>query len=249
MLTLLRSQLQQTNSSAAPCYRNLHFCISKSNCFPLMRKKKCCYSKDICPNIHMIFQQPFIMKSWLLQQQQLWSYSLAGSDYAPLVCHPPCNSPNVTPGSSRGLCTSRFGRAGNDHPWQWDSCHIYKWTKTRANTQCHCDWWAVQKCKCNCWQFRKCKCIVKLKKACIFISFYLDVELQQDVYQIGVGIIEHIKVTQYTQKLLLKFCPLKVVPAKGVLDSKSSSWYMLPGYYMQHYLQTNIHNKKERGKK
>ena len=32
-------------------------------------KKKCCYSKDICPNIHMIFQQPFIMKSWLLQQQ------------------------------------------------------------------------------------------------------------------------------------------------------------------------------------
>ena len=69
---------------------------------------------------------------------------------------------------------------------------------------------AVQKCKCNCWQFRKCKCIVKLKKACIFIDFHLDVELQQDVYQIGVGIIEHIKVTQYTQKLLLKFCPLKV---------------------------------------
>ena len=59
-------------------------------------------------------------------------------------------------------------------------------------------------------QFRKCKCIVKLKKACIFIGFHLDVELQQDVYQIGVGIIEHIKVTQYTQKLLLKFCPLKV---------------------------------------
>ena len=43
----------------------------------------------------MIFQQPFIMKSWLLQQQQLWSYSLADSDYAPLVCHPPCNSPNA----------------------------------------------------------------------------------------------------------------------------------------------------------
>ena len=61
-------------------------------------------------------------------------------------------------------------------------------------------------------QFRKCnyKCIVKLKKACIFIDFHLDVELQQHVYQIGVGIIEHIKVTQYTQKLLLKFCPLKV---------------------------------------
>jgi hypothetical protein len=36
----------------------------------------------------MIFQQPFIMKSWLLQQQQLWSYSLACSDYASLVCHP-----------------------------------------------------------------------------------------------------------------------------------------------------------------
>ena len=36
----------------------------------------------------MIFQQPCIMKSWLLQQQQLWSFSLAGSDYAPLVCHP-----------------------------------------------------------------------------------------------------------------------------------------------------------------
>ena len=64
--------------------------------------------------------------------------------------------------------------------------------------------------KCNCWQFRKCKCIVKLKKACIFIDFHLDVELQQDVYQIGVGIIEHIKVTQYTLKLLLKFCPVKV---------------------------------------
>ena len=59
-------------------------------------------------------------------------------------------------------------------------------------------------------QFRKCKCIVKLKKACIFIDFHLDVELQQDVYQIGVGIIEHRKVTQYTLKLLLKFCPLKV---------------------------------------
>ena len=58
----------------------------------------------------MIFQQPFIMKSWLLQQQQLWSFSLAGSDYAPLVCHPPCNLPNATPGSTRGLCTSRFGR-------------------------------------------------------------------------------------------------------------------------------------------
>ena len=42
-------------------------------------------------------------------------------------------------------------------------------------------------------QFRKCKCIVKLKKACIFIDFHLDVELQQDVYQISVGIIEHIK--------------------------------------------------------
>ena len=51
---------------------------------------------------------------------------------------------------------------------------------------------------------------MRLKKACIFIGFHLDVELQQDVYQIGVGIIEHIKVTQYTQKLLLKFCPLKV---------------------------------------
>ena len=110
MLTLLKRQLQQTNSSAAPCYRNLHFCISKSNCFPLMRQRKCCYSKDICPNIHMIFQQPFIMKSWLLQQQQLWSFSLAGSDYVPLVCHPPCNSPKATPCSTRGLCTSRFGR-------------------------------------------------------------------------------------------------------------------------------------------
>ena len=61
-------------------------------------------------------------------------------------------------------------------------------------------------------QFRKCKCIVKLKKACIFIGFHLGVELQQDVYQIGVGIIEHIKVTQYTQKycicawVLGKFC-------------------------------------------
>ena len=59
-------------------------------------------------------------------------------------------------------------------------------------------------------QFRKCKfkCIVKLKKACIFIDFHLDVELQQDVYQIGVSITEHMKITQYTQKLLLKFCPL-----------------------------------------
>ena len=36
----------------------------------------------------MIFQQPCIMKNWLLQQQQLWSFSLASSDYAPLVCHP-----------------------------------------------------------------------------------------------------------------------------------------------------------------
>ena len=43
-------------------------------------------------------------------------------------------------------------------------------------------------------QFRKCKYIVKLKKAGIFkfIDFHLDVELQQDVYQIGVGSIEHI---------------------------------------------------------
>ena len=36
----------------------------------------------------MIFQQPCIMKSWLLKQQQLWPFSLAGADYAPLLCHP-----------------------------------------------------------------------------------------------------------------------------------------------------------------
>ena len=57
-----------------------------------------------------------------------------------------------------------------------------------------------------------------MKKACIFIGFHLDVELQQDVYQIGVGIIEHIKVTQYTRKLLLKFCPLKVRSQQRVFE-------------------------------
>ena len=50
----------------------------------------------------------------------------------------------------------------------------------------------------------------EIEEGLYFIGFHLDVELQQDVYQIGVGIIEHIKMTQYTQKLLLKFCPLKV---------------------------------------
>ena len=65
---------------------------------------------------------------------------------------------------------------------------------------------------------------MKLKKACIFIGFHLDVELQQDVYQIGVGIVEHIKVTQYTPKATFEILPSKgVLPAKGVLDSKSSS--------------------------
>ena len=29
----------KTNSSTAPCYRNLHFCTSNSNCFPLTRQK------------------------------------------------------------------------------------------------------------------------------------------------------------------------------------------------------------------
>ena len=128
---------------------------------------------------------------------------------------PPLQLAECNPRLNSRIVHLKIRKAGNDHPWQWDSCHIYKWTETRANTQCHCDWWAVQKCKCNCWAVQKIykynyKCIVKLMKACIFIDFHLDVELQQDVYQIGVGIIEHINVTQYTQKLLLKFCPLKV---------------------------------------
>ena len=57
-------------------------CISASDSpnltvFHWSAKKKCCYSEDICPNIHMIFQHAFVMKSLLLQQQQLWSFSLA----------------------------------------------------------------------------------------------------------------------------------------------------------------------------
>ena len=74
-------------------------------------------------------------------------------------------------------------------------------------------------------QFRVCKCIVKLKKACIFIDFHLDVELQQDVYQIGVGIIEHTKVIDpIYPKATFEILPSKgALPAKGVLDSKSSS--------------------------
>ena len=54
---------------------------------------------------------------------------------------------------------------------------------------------------------------MKLKKAYVLIEFHLDVELQQDVYQIGVGSIEHIKIL-----------PSKgALPANGVLDSKSLS--------------------------
>ena len=90
MLALLRRQLQQNKLLSCTLLQKFAFLHLQIKLFSTDAPKKNAvkYSKDICPNIHMIFQQPFIMKSWLLQQQQLWSYSLAGSDYAPLVCHP-----------------------------------------------------------------------------------------------------------------------------------------------------------------
>jgi len=137
----------------------------------------------------MIFQQPFIMKSWLLQQQQLWSYSLADSDYAPLVCHPPCNLPNATQAQLEDCAPQdleELEMITHDSGIRVIFTNEQKLGQIRNAIATDGQFRNVNA---TAGQFRKCKCIVKLKKACIFIDFHLDVELQQDVYQIGVGII------------------------------------------------------------
>jgi hypothetical protein len=65
---------------------------------------------------------------------------------------------------------------------------------------------------------------VTAKKACIFIYCYFDVARQEDVHQIGVGIVENIQGDPASPSATfdLIFCPPKgSLPAKGIFGSKS----------------------------
>ena len=177
--------------------------------------------RTFVPKYKMIFQEPVlsVWKNWLLQQQQLWSFSVADSACATLVLPPPFATRRTQPQTQ----PEEIEDCAPEDPEETleiithDSGIHGIFTDEQRLGQLRT---AIATAE----QFRNVNALVELKKACIFIYCHLDVERKQDVYQIGVGIIEHIHGDPADPKATfdIRFCPPKgALPAKGVLGSKS----------------------------
>ena len=69
----------KTNSSTAPCYRNLHFFTSKSNCFPLTRQKNAVILRTFVEHTHD-FSAAFYYEKLASATAISVVFPLAGSD-------------------------------------------------------------------------------------------------------------------------------------------------------------------------